>query len=536
MKYLTINIMLLLALVLFVAACGKNGPSSDARQTSAEVENEYYTCPMHPSVVSDRPGACPVCGMALVKKSRGGEMSKETMSDVQAVSLSPAQRVLANVMTAPVERRTLTKEINAIGVVDIAEPLQVTVAARFRGRIEKLYVNYTGEVVEKDQPLFDLYSPDLVTAGQDYLLAFNGLRNAQDAQDDQSAQIQRTLLDGARNRLQTHFGMAVSQVSELETTKKIRSTMQFLSPIRGTVVLKQVVEGQYVDEGTTLYQVIDLSKLWIYFDVYEQDIRFVHLGQPIQIKAEAFPDESFTGQVAFIDPVVNSETRTVRVRTEAANPRGKLKPKMFVTAILTTRIKHALVIPASAALTMGNRTVVWVEVKQNAFEPRDVVLGSSSNSHYEVLRGLKDGDVIAQSGGFLIDSESELQQPTSSDPHAGHGTKPAEEGTKSPPAPQQSTPGERGTSDAGSETNIKVLVKGRYIPDVIRAKLGQTIHLHFYRDEDSDCTNEVVFDDFNIRRRLPARKTTTIDLKPKEAGEYHFTCGMGMVHGKLIVE
>lgn len=535
MKYRMFLIGFFAAFITFLVGCGKkDAANADLQQVSTQPQQDYYTCPMHPSVISDRPGACPVCGMALVKKSAQQEMKSGDITNLKAVSLSPTQRVLANITTAPIERRTLTKEITAVGVVDIAEPLQVTVSARFRGRIEKLFVNFTGETVQKGQPLFELYSPDLVTAEQEFLLSFEALRKARESNDEQTVQVQQQLLNGVRERLRIHFGMAESQTADLEKTKQIRTSISFLSPIRGTVVLKEVVEGQYVDEGMVLYQVVDLSKVWVYIDVYEKDIRYVKIGQRVQVTTEAYPNESFNGTVTFIDPTISGETRTVRVRTELTNPYGKLKPKMYVTASFKTQVKNALFIPASAALVLGKRTVAWVEVKENTFEPRDIVLGTTSDSHYEVLKGLRDGDVIATTGGFLIDSESSLQQPSSADPHAGHGTQP--KGQMEPQQTESKETHEHSALTSGAETNVNILVKGRYNPEVIRVKQGQNVHLHFYRDEDSDCTNEVVFDDFKIRRRLPARKTTTININPKEAGEYHFTCGMGMVHGKLIVE
>ncbi|MBF8249096.1 MAG: Efflux RND transporter periplasmic adaptor subunit, partial [Bacteroidetes bacterium] len=389
MKKIIIIANLILTLVFGACSSKEQDSQGQAQATKAEPAKDYYTCPMHPSVVSDRPGACPVCGMALVKKTAQAGMSVEQTASLAAVSLSPSQRVLANVSSA-------------VGVVDIAEPLQAAVSARFRGRIENLFVNYAGEVVEKNQALFELYSPDLVSAQQEYLLSINALQNANDAGDEQNREVQARLVEAVKNRLKVHFGMSEDQMSEISATKRVHNTLRFLSPIRGTVVLKQVQQGQYVEEGMLLYQLVDLSKVWILVDVYEQDLSMVHIGQAVHIESQSFPGESFHGKVTFIDPVVNGETRTARVRTEFVNSTGRIKPNMFVNARSSVMRNGVLTIPASAVLSTGKRTVVWVEVQSNVFEPRNVVLGLSSDGLHEILDGIHEGELVATSGGFLI--------------------------------------------------------------------------------------------------------------------------------------
>ncbi len=493
--------------------------SDSVKAASASSSKEYYTCPMHPSVISDRPGACPVCGMALVKKSAQADVSKEELKNLKHVSLSPTQRVLANVATMPVERMPFTKMIDVVGIVDVAETYQATVSARFRGRIEKLYVNFTGDVVTKGQPLVEMYSPDLVTSQQEFILALGGN--------------QQNLIDGMRERLRLNYGMTNEQIRHLEETRKVQTAVRFNSPISGTVVLKQVQSGQYVDEGTVLYQLANLSKVWIYLDVYEKDIQFIRKGQTVHITSDAYPNNEFTGKVTFVDPVMNPETRTVRTRTEFDNRHGKLKPKMFVKAQLHMEGKNTLTVPSSAIMFTGKRTVVWVETKTNTFEPRDVVLGQSANFDYEIVSGLEEGEMIAVSGGFLIDSESALQQPTAANLHAGHET---QQSKKEQSSQEDHSAHTMPASQTQKTNTIKITVDGNYDPEEIRVKLGQEIKLQFHRVEDSECTNEVVFEELNIRRKLPAFKTTTITITPKKIGEIHFACGMGMVHGKLVVE
>ncbi len=515
---------MMFTLLIILSSCSKqnNGDthaSTDSTKTPVITQaKEYYTCPMHPSVISDKPGACPVCGMALVRKSAQKDASDAELALIKGVSLSQAQRVIANVSTIRAERGAMKKVIHAVGVVGYAEPLQAKVAARFRGRIEKLYVDYTGEVVHKGQPLFELYSPDLVSAEQELILAVNASEHFGTNGNEES---QQGLLQAARDRLRIHFGFTRQQIEEVERSKQVRTTATFSSPIQGTVISKEVQQGQYVDEGMLLYQLVDLSKVWIYLDVYEKDVRFIKVGKSVEITSESYPNETFTGRVTFIDPVVSGETRTVRVRTEFNNPVGKLKPQMYVKAEVRVPVNDAIVIPTSAVLATGRRDVVWVEVDSNKFEPRTVMLGVHSESACEVLSGLRAGESIVVSGGFMLESESQLQHPFL-------------------PFEEQSTAAathdheQRAAEPAHREANITV--NGLFVPDVIHAKKGDKLRLNFYREEESGCVDEVVFDKPAIRRKLASLKTTTIEMTLKKAGVITFACGMGMVKGKIIVE
>jgi membrane fusion protein, copper/silver efflux system len=490
-----------------------------------ETASDYYTCPMHPSVRSDKPGACPVCGMALVKKSVQAEISADT-AGLRGVSLSPAQRIVANVSTVAAVRRSLSTEINAVGVVAAPEPSQATVAARFRGRLEKLHVNSTGQKVRKGEPLFEMYSPDLISAERDLLLALQSEKLAGREAADGSDSMQQKLLDASRDRLVIHFGLTGEQLAQIESSGQIRNTVTFVSPISGTVLQKEVQEGMYVDEGMTLYQLADLSTVWAYLDVYEKDLLAIKLNQPIAVTTEAYPGRTFSGRVTFIDPVVNPGTRTVRVRTEFPNREGLLKPNMFIRARLSSPAVSGVVVPQSAVLSTGPRTVVWVEVAPNQFEPRDVELGMTEGGQVEVLRGVREGEMVAQTGGFLIDSESALQQPGPVDPHAGHntGTDHAQAGVNSSASP------------APAESRATIVVDGQYVPEVVHVRRDTPLTLDFVRKDGGACTSEVVFMDLNLRHALPEGKTTTIELPPQKPGEIHFSCGMGMLHGTIIVE
>jgi Cu(I)/Ag(I) efflux system membrane fusion protein len=494
-----------------------------------QADSSYYTCPMHPSVHKDKPGACPVCGMTLVRKSSRQDAANVNPAILNGVSLSPTQRVMANITTATVERKTLKKEVSAIGVVDFAEPNHLHISMRFSGRLDKLYLTFTGQSVREGDPVAEVYSPEAISAQQEYLLALESQEQLRDAPEDVAASA-ADLHNQALQKL-LRWGFTEQQVNKLEETREIARTVTMFSPVRGTVVKKNVDPQQYVSMGEDIYDVADLSTVWIYLDMYEKDIRFVKVGQTVRTTTEAYPNETFVGLVVFIDPVLNADTRTVRVRAEFANPGGKLKPNMYVKASIAVPSINTLVVPASSIMSTGKRSVVWIEVQPNTFEPRNVLVGASTETYAEIVNGLDEGERVAETGGFLIDSESALQRPGEMDIHTGHGDKKTT--TREPFA----RPSEYFKSTEKRDGNeVGILVKGRYTPEVIHVKAGEPVTLHFYRDEDADCTNEVMFESLGIRRRLPARETTTIVFTPTDTGEIAFSCGMGMVRGRLIVE
>jgi Cu(I)/Ag(I) efflux system membrane fusion protein len=323
------------------------------------------------------------------------------------VSLSPTQRVMSNVVTTRAVRQSMARDINAVGIVDFVEPLRVKVTARFAGRIEKLHVAFTGENVRKGQPLFEVHSPELYAAERELLLAAQAMREPGAAVDED----RRLMLEATMDRLHLHFGMTHEQISALADSGRIRDTVTYYSPISGTVIAKMIQEGQYVEEGSVLYDLADLSRVWTYLDVYEKELRFVKMGSRVRIRTESWPGETFTGTVTFIDPVVNGDTRTVRVRSEFDNAEGKLKPQMYVEAQISAPASGVLVVPASAVMYTGKRNIVWVEVADNAFEPREVHVGATSGVLVEITGGLDEGERVVTSGGYLLESESQLRMP-----------------------------------------------------------------------------------------------------------------------------
>lgn len=506
----TLTFLLLVASLAIGTGCsGREDQHPDASH-EAEAEREVYTCPMHPSVQSDRPGACPVCGMALVKKTVQQEVSRDDLASLGALALSPTQRVLANIATEPVQRRAIVKKISAAGFLEAAEPLRALVTARFRGRVEHLYVSFQGERVAKGAPLFDLYSPELVSAQQEYLLAYRS-PTLQASTSFNPSDFRRSIED----RLRLHYGMTEAQLTELSRSGTPRTSVTFHAPMGGTVLRKEVVEGQYVDEGTVLYEVADLSLVWVYFDVYEQDLAHVRVGQKTLFTVEAFPGWTFEGLVDFVEPMVQPETRTVRVRVKVPNKEARLKPGMFATGEISATLEPALVVPLSALLSMGRSHVVWVEVGENAFEPRKVEIGTRTDDGVQILAGLREGERIAVTGGYLLDSESTLRAPSAPSPHAGH---------------QMPTSG----SNASAREPL-IHVEGAYHPDTVHVASGR-VRLTFFRNETSSCTNEIVIPEFGVRSALAAFDTTVVEFEARRKGSFMFSCGMDMLHGVLIVE
>jgi Cu(I)/Ag(I) efflux system membrane fusion protein len=362
---------------------------------------EYYTCSMHPSVIAYKPGSCPICGMTLVKKIQGGRPGGHEATKGGEVVISPDQRVQANISTWAVRWMPLSVSVSASGVVAFAEPSQSVVAARGRGRIEHLFVDRTGAVVRKGEPLLSIYSPELITAEKEYLIALGSVEDVARGE----------LIAASRRRLAERFGITESQIKRLERERDMQSPATYASPIAGTVIRKPVVEGQYVEEGMTLFELADLSRVWVIASVSEQDIRSVRKGDSVEVTLDAYPGLVVNGRVGFIEPVLDPDSRTVRVRTELANPEGKLKPNMYARIALKKASREALVVPTSAVLFTGRHPRVWVETEPGRFAPRVVVAGLTSGAFTEILSGANEGEMVASTGGFLIDSESQLEAP-----------------------------------------------------------------------------------------------------------------------------
>jgi len=398
MEKIKYSLLTLVLLTFLFAGCSEGDKPKDEKDKKQT--KEYWTCTMHPQVRMDGPGACPICGMDLIKKIEDiKEPAAGNDSDmVNMVTLTGKKQVLANVSTVMVSREKLNREISVYSYLDFAEQSRKIISARFNGRIEKLYVNQTGQYVKIGQPLFEIYSPDLVQAQNDFLIALNGLQ-----QIDNSS-----LVAAAKIKLEL-FGMTTSQIKQIEETRKIQNILTYYAPISGTVIEKKVQEGMYVNEGTSIFEIAELSTLWNISEINEKDLAFVRLGSTVKLSLKAYPQEEFTGKVTFIYPVVNSKTRTVKIRSEFSNKGGKLKPQMYGETLFSTSAGEGLLVPAEAIIFSGKRTVVWVKALDGMFEGRDVKIGNKYGYKYQVLEGLEENEEVAATGGFLIDSESQLK-------------------------------------------------------------------------------------------------------------------------------
>lgn len=412
----------LLVIILAATAGGgwylwqKKHPAAAGVQKAVQGK-QLYTCSMHPFIIKDKPGSCPICGMELIKKidtgaAEGGAAQtpeqKQQAAMLGHVSLSPAQRVMANVATVAAKQTTLNKEINAVGIVQFDQSRQAKVTAWIAGRIDKLHVDTVGAYVNKNRPVAEVYSPDLLATQQEYLLAIKSRDQLKSSSIASISQNGEGLVASARQRLML-FGVKESQIAELEKAGKPTIRLPIYTPLSGIVIEKMVQQGQYVNAGDPLFNIADLSRVWVEIEVYENEFPAIRIGQRVEIRSQSFPGKPFTGRVSFIYPFLDPKTRTVKVRVEMPNPGMKLKPDMFVNAIIKVPLVSAIVVPVSAVMDTGKRQVVWVESSPGMFEPRDVQVGQRTDDQIQILSGLKPGDSVAVSGGYLIDSEAQLK-------------------------------------------------------------------------------------------------------------------------------
>ena len=440
------KVALPLAVLILVSAAGggwyawQHKGHDHAADGKAAQGKQLYTCSMHPFIIKDKPGTCPICGMELIKKidgtGNGGAQTAEQKKQADMlghVSLSPTQRVMANIATVAAKEAALNKEINAVGIVQYDQSRQGKVTAWIAGRIDKLHVNTVGSFVSKERPVAEVYSPDLLATQQEYLLAIKSRDQLKNSPIPSIAQNGDGLVASAKQRLML-FGVKESQIAELEKAGKPNIRLPIYTPLSGVVIEKMVQQGQYVNTGDPLFNIADLSTVWVEVEVYENEFPNIHIGQKVEIRSQSFPGRPFIGRIAFIYPFLDPKTRTVKARVEMPNPGQKLKPDMFVNAIIKVPLGSAIVVPVTAVMDTGKRQVVWVESSPGMFEPRDVQVGQKTDDKVQILSGLKPGDKVAASGGYLIDSEAQLKGGGGG--HEGMpGMKMEEKGGQKPAAP-----------------------------------------------------------------------------------------------------
>jgi len=406
------------AVVSFVAGGWCTGPADDRAgghpghtegADHAAHDSETWTCSMHPQIRQPEPGACPICGMDLVPVDGGAASAPD-----DAVVLSERARRLAQLRTTEVRRHgDAAAEVRLLGRVETDESTRRTVTTWIDGRIDRLHVDTTGQQVRRGQVIASLYSPEVYSAHQDLLAAQRQVARLDPGSPAGSAAT--SALDAARDRLAL-LGVDEAEIRRMaEATSPTRS-VPIHSPFSGTVIERLASEGSYVQTGAPLYRLADLDRVWVQLDAYESDLSRVSVGQAVAIRVDALPSERFDGQVAFVDPTVDPQRRTARVRVELANPDHVLRPGMFAEATLFAEraadTEAPLVIPESAPLFTGQRSVVYVEVERDgsvAYEPRAVRLGPRLGDVYPVVAGLREGEEVVSRGAFALDADLQIR-------------------------------------------------------------------------------------------------------------------------------
>lgn len=393
---------------------------------------QLWTCSMHPFIIKDKPGLCPICGMELIKKIDsppipGVEQTPEQKQQAEMlghVSMSANQQIMANVATVAAVQSVINKEINAVGIVQYDQSRQSKVTAWIAGRIDKLHVSTVGTYVTKNKPVAEIYSPDLLATQQEYLLAVKSREQLKKSPIPSISENGEGLVSSAKQRLML-FGVKESQISDLEKAGKPNIRLPIFTPLSGIVIEKLVQEGQYVNVGDLLFNIADLSYVWVEIELYENEFTNIRLGQRVDIASQSYPGKTFSGNISFIYPFLDPKSRTVKARVEMANKGMELKPDMFVKAIIKLPLGSAIIVPVTAVLDSGKRQTVWVESQPGMFEPREVQVGERTDDKIQILSGLKAGDMVAVSGAYLIDSESQLKGGGGAD-HSQHtsGAKP----------------------------------------------------------------------------------------------------------------
>lgn len=368
---------------------------------------KYWAAPMDPTYIRNEPGKSPM-GMDLVPVYEEEDGEKEPTSTIR---IDPVTRQNMGVRLGRVEKKRLSKSIRTFGTITYDETGLYSVNTKFNGWIETLHVDFLGERVGKGQPLFDIYSPDLLTAQQEYLIAVQQ-RKGQGASGGRNARKgTNRLLEASRTRL-AYWDFTDEQIARLETIGEIQKTITIFSPTSGVVIKKNALKGHYVKAGEHQYEIADLSTVWVDVDIYEYELPWVHKGMPAEMELAYIPGKRYEGEVLFIYPFLDPKTRTARLRLSFSNPDNKLKPGMYANIYLQNTLPgKRLVVPQEAVIDSGVRKRVFVSRGKGTFESRDVTIGVEGNDYeFEVIDGLAEGEAIVLSGQFMLDSESRLKE------------------------------------------------------------------------------------------------------------------------------
>ncbi len=396
LRWSAMGMIVLLAMTAVVVGCGTEKATPEATTSADDSDILYWKSKMDPSFVSKNPGK-DAMGMDLVPVRKG-----DPGADLAKLELSGMIIQRIGVRTAPIEKRQLTKTIRGVARVTYDETKLSRVNLKYDGWIEDLFVDETGEFVKKGQPLFTVYSPELVASAEEFLQVMNRSKAGSHMEH---------LASSAKARLR-QFDFSEKQIQALADAGEVPRFLTVYAPRTGVVVHKSVVEGSYVKEGEDLFDIADLSTVWVNVDIYEFEVPWVHEGQVMDVDLSYLPGRVFRGVVDFIYPFLDAKTRTVRVRGVLENPDGALKPGMFATGrIATEATAPTLVVPSEAVIHEGSRSIAFVSLGEGRFESRDLILGvEGDGGDYALLGGIEEGERVVLSGQFLIDSESRLKE------------------------------------------------------------------------------------------------------------------------------
>lgn len=475
-------VVVIVAFILggFFSGGGDSSETNDSNQHASKSPDSptIWTCSMHPQIKLPKPGKCPICGMDLIPLETG---SGDEVGPRQ-LRLSETAKQLARIETTPATRGFASAEIRMVGKIAFDETRLAHITAWFPGRLERLYADYTGVTVTEGVHLADIYSPELYAAEEELIMASRYLAGLTRSSSTSLKQSAAGTLEAAREKLRL-WGLSQEQIDDIEQSGRVSEVMTIYAPASGVVVRMNAREGMYVKTGTRIYSIADLTHLWVMFEAYESDLPWLNFGQQVTFTSPSFPGETFEGVISFIDPVVNPKTRTIQVRAVADNKHLKLKPDMFVTGFVRSRLDskgsvideflagkwicpmHAeiakdhpgtcdicgmdletaeslgfagkassnprapILIPASAPMITGKRAVVYIEIPNDEgplFEGREVVLGPRAGDNYIVRSGIEEGELVVTNGAFKIDSELQIQakpsmmSPAGGEPATGH--------------------------------------------------------------------------------------------------------------------
>ncbi|UCD12294.1 MAG: efflux RND transporter periplasmic adaptor subunit [Nitrospinaceae bacterium] len=378
-------------------------PLGQKPASTSERKIKYWQSPMNPSYTSDKPGKSPM-GMDLVP------VYEEPENNGDGIRINPTVTQNIGVKTETIKVRPLTRDIRAVGILAYDERQVAHIHTKYEGWIEKLNVDFTGQEVNKDDLLVEIYSPELVSTQEEFLLAMKYNETLKESPFSEIGKGAERLLQSTRRRLEL-FDVPEHQIEQLIQNKKITKTLHIHSPFRGFVIKKNVLKGMFVKPGMGLYVIANLNNIWVLADVYEYEIPWVKVGQEAEMSLTYQPNKTFKGRVTYIDPFMDPKTRTLKVRMEFDNPDWELKPDMYANVRLKSIIsRSALAVPREAVIHSGEKEIVLVQTPKGNFESRTVKLGPEAKGYYQVLSGLKAGEKVVTSSSFLIDSESRLTE------------------------------------------------------------------------------------------------------------------------------